>query len=265
MRGRKSGTRVVAVIGGSGFGEKLQGQRREVQTPFGKISVLVSERAGKRIIAIKRHGEGHTTPPHKVNYKGNVWAAKEEGAEAILASTAVGVIRRRMLSRLVHALANENYKPSDLILPKDIVAFQLKYPDGTGPVTYYDDFSDGIHHTDCTRIFSREIERLLLRAARLEGIRLKKGAVLTATYGPRFETPAEIRALGKLGANLIGMTAAFEAILAKELGIPYLPVAIGTNWAADTAGSLSHEEVIEMMGRKGEEVNRLLLKAIEIM
>lgn len=271
--------RTVAVIGGSGFGEKLRGQTKEISTPFGDVSVLISEHAGKRVVAIQRHGKGHTTPPHRVNYRGNIHAAREHGAEAIFASTAVGVIRRTLLRRIVnamsalmdsegkealHALIN-NYSAGDLILPRDFIAFQLKYPEGTGPVTVFDDFSTGNHHTDFTSPFSEELRCILQRAAKLENIQLKTGAILTATYGPRYESPVEIRALRKLGVDLVGMTSVFEAIHAHELGIPYMPVAIGTNLAAGLGKGLSHAEVIEMMGKRGEDVNHLLLRAISIL
>ncbi len=258
----KTAIRTVAVIGGSGFGETLRGTSREVTTPFGKVNVLAGEHAGKRIFAIKRHGKGHTTPPHKVNYKANIWAARDLNADVILASTAVGVIKRTWLNRALHALLNQNYAPGDLVSLKGIIAYHLLYPDGSGPITF---FLDEVKHTDCSEVFSARVNRLIQEAARLEGIALKKGAVLGGTYGPRYETPEEILALRVLGAHIAGMTACFEAILARELGLPYAPVAIGTNWAAGMGGRLSHDEVVEMMGRKGPEVSRLLMKAIEMM
>lgn len=241
----------VVVIGGSGFASKLKGREIEVPTPFGKVNVLLSETGEAKVYAIRRHGANHNTPPHKVNYKAHIALAREVDAKAILASTAVGVINA------------ERYQAEDLILCSDIIGLSVVLQGM--PVTFFDSFADGPHHTDMSHPFSPELNAVLLRAASELSLALKDDAVLTLTYGPRFETKAEIRALKILGADLVGMTAVYEAILALEQGTPYAVVAIGTNLAAGISGKpLSHDEVIEMMSRRGDDVHKLIMKAIEM-
>ncbi|MBS3067370.1 MTAP family purine nucleoside phosphorylase [Candidatus Micrarchaeota archaeon] len=241
----------IVVIGGSGFASKLKGREVEVPTRFGRVAVLLSETSEAKVYAIRRHGANHDTPPHMVNYKAHIALAKEVDAKAILASTAVGVI------------SLDRYSPGDLILCSDILALNVLL--GGKVVTFFDSFADGPHHTDMSHPFTPELNAHLLRAAAELSISLKESAILGATYGPRYETAAEIRALKILGADLVGMTAAFEAILAREQGTPYTAVAIGTNPAAGLTGKpLSHDEVIEMMSRRGDDIHGLLMKAIEI-
>lgn len=241
----------VVVIGGSGFASKLKGREIEVSTPFGKVGVLVSDAGENKIYAIRRHGQEHTIPPHKVNYKAHIAVAKEINAKAIFASSAVGIVN------------SDAYAPGDLILCKDIIGLNLVL--GGMPITFFDSFADGPHHTDVSEIFDSKLNSIVLKAAAELSLSLKEGAVLTLTYGPRFETPAEVRALRIIGADLVGMTAAFEAILAKEQGTPYAVVAIGTNLAAGISGRpLSHDEVLEMMIRRGEDIHKMLIKAIEL-
>ena len=259
----------IVVVGGSGFEDRLKGKQGVVKTPFGRVPVLVSAVGDNTIYAIHRHGKGHNLPPHKVRYHANIDVAREVKAEAILASTAVGVLKPVVKSGggdlVVLARKRYRYIPGDLILGVDILATHL-YLDGK-PVTFYDAF-DGKQsiHADASEIFSTKLRRILLKAASELEIVLKDGAILITTTGPRYETPAEMMAASFNGAHLVGMTTAYEATLALEIGIPYAAVAIGTNWAAGMSNSrLSHDEVIDMMARKGEDVYNLIMKAIEIM
>ncbi len=240
----------VLVIGGSGFASKLQGHGETVHTRFGPVPVLTSRIGDHDVYAIRRHGAEHTVPPHNVNHKAHIDAARELEATAIFASSAVGII--------------DGYAPGQLILCSDALTYHLLL-DGKA-ITYTHSFPDGRpQHRDSSALFSPLLNTLMQDAAADVGVQLRSGAVLALTYGPRFETPADIRALKILGANLAGMTAVYEAILANELGIPYAVLAIGTNWAAGIQpdAKLSHGEVEETMARKGEEVFRLLRKAIE--
>lgn len=247
----------IVVIGGSGFANRLEGKRDRIKTPYGTVPVLVSKIGDHEIIAIKRHadpqtGEGHMIPPHMVRYHAHVNVAKVVGAEAILASSAVGVMDKR------------RYNPGDLILCSDFIGINVTLRGNA--VTFFDDFKDGIHHTPVGEAISSRLNSVLLRAAAELSLTMKEDAVVTLTSGPRYESPAEIRALRILGAHLVGMTAVYEIILAAEQGTPYAVVAIGTNWAAGIGKKpLSHAEVEEMMERKGSDLFALMSKAIQIM
>ncbi len=243
----------VLVIGGSGFSSRLEqvgGKKDRIPTPFGQVDVLISAIAGKEVFAIRRHGEGHSLPPHMVDYQANIHLAKEVGACAILASTAVGTLRPG------------KFMPGDLVLCEDLIGLNLVLRGQ--PVTYFNTFADGPQHTDCTSPFDLRLNSILHDAGTKLGIAIKQDAVITLTYGPRYETRAEVRALATLGADLTGMTVVYEATFALELGVPYAVVAIVTNPGAGLGiKKLDHADVIEMMARKSEDVFSLIQAAIE--
>jgi len=244
----------VVIIGGSGFGERLgmmRAERRMIDTAFGNVPVLVSRHADRDVFAIQRHGKGHTVPPHKVNYRAIIRVAEIVEAKAILASSAVGVIN------------TDCYAPKDLILGAGIMPWHLTI-DG-GPVTFFSGDGQAVH-TDLSEPFSFKLNQLLLRTAEKLGSRLRAGATLVTTQGPRYETVAEIRTFHILGYSLVGMTTAYEAILAAEVGIPYAVVAVGTNPAAGISGKrLSHEEVKKVFKERAEDIFKLFMGAIERM
>lgn len=232
-----------AVMGGSGFYKWIEGNMLEVTTPYGKANVVVSNLDDAKIAFLARHEEKHTAPPHIVNYRANIFALNKLGYKNIFSTSAAGIIC--------------GYKPGELVLVRDFLGFHL------GPITFFDNFSSEIKHVDMSEPYSSELNSLLSRAAELEKIKLKDDGIIAATFGPRFETKTEINAFKKLGANLVSMTNAYEAILANELGMNYATVAIGTNYAAGISKKkLSIEEVFEMMEKKNAELKRLFKRAI---
>ncbi len=238
--------KAIGVIGGTGVYSLVKGGREEeARTPFGVANATVGSVAGRRVVFIPRHGRAHEIAPHKVNYRANLWALKEFGAGAVLTSNAVGVISK--------------YAPGDLVVCKDFIAPWL------GPVTFFDDFSKGSRHTDMSAPYSTRLAAMLASAAKAARLPLKKGGVVTTTFGPRYESPAEISALKKMGASLVSMTSAYEVILANELKMEFASIAVGTNWAAGVARTpLSHEEVLKMMASREDQLKRLFAKAIEL-
>ncbi len=231
---------MIGVIGGSGFYELAKDvKRQKVPTPYGSVFVSVAEIDGKEVAFIPRHGDNHSIPPHKVNYRANVWALEQLGATAAFTTYASGIISK--------------YKPGDLILLEDFISFFAHE-------TFFDSFEDGPHHTDVSEPFSKELMEYAEEAAAIHAIGLKKGGVIATTIGPRFETPAEVKALKKMGANLVCMTAGHEVPLFTEAEIPLVSIAVGTNLAAGLSGHrLTHQEVVDMMIKKREEV-KLILK-----
>ncbi len=219
---------MIGIIGGSGF-YFLKGaeKSRTVKTPYGDAIVQNTKIAGKDVVFIPRHGPEHSLPPHKVNYKANIYALNELGAGAVLGIYASGII--------------SGYKPGDIVLVEDFLGFWT-------PVTFFDDFSGGVKHTDVSRPYSPELQNIILGVAKAGGIQVKKKGVMATMPGPRFETKAEISALKKMGANLVSMTHAYEATLLNELEIPFVAVAAGTNYACGISrAKLSGEEVLGHM------------------
>ena len=244
----------IAIIGGSGVYDPrlLENLREEmIKTPYGNIKVKIGTYKGEEIAFLARHGEKHSVPPHKINYRANVWGLHELGVKRILATSAVGSV-------------NEVMKPGDFVILDQLIDFTKNRT-----YTFYDG-EDALHerkfvaHVDFTDPYCPELRESLIRAARELGFSYHPRGTYAVMEGPRFETRAEIRALKILGADVVGMTQSPEAILARELEMCYASVAIVTNYAAGMSKTkLTHSEVVELMQQKSEELKLLLMKAIE--
>jgi 5'-methylthioadenosine phosphorylase len=234
---------MLGIIGGTGIYSLGKMEREEIRTPYGKVVAYSGKIRGGDALFIPRHGEEHGTPPHRVDYKANIWVMKEKGVEGIVAFYASGVIAK--------------YKPGDLVLLEDFIGFY-------SPVTYYEDFREGIRHADMSEPYSRKLSALVKQRAAEAGVRLRKGGIIATTTGPRFETRAEIRALEGMGANLVNMTSAYEAALAGELGIPLCGIAVATNYAAGIKGKkeLTHQDVLEHMEGANGKVKKVVEAAV---
>ncbi|MDR0703322.1 MAG: S-methyl-5'-thioinosine phosphorylase [Azoarcus sp.] len=227
---------MLAIIGGSGLTQlsSLENVRREVaRTPYGEPSgaLTFGSLHGREVIFLARHGYGHTIPPHRVNYRANLWALKTAGAECIVSVASVGGIR-------------PDCTPGALVVPDQI----LDYTWGRAST-----FSDGIdalvRHVDFTHPYDENIRRRILSAAREVGEAVIDGGVYATTQGPRLETSAEIDRFERDGADVIGMTGMPEAVLARELELPYAAINVVVNYAAGREASMQgiHLEGIEQV------------------
>ncbi|MFN3919509.1 MAG: S-methyl-5'-thioinosine phosphorylase [Methylohalobius sp.] len=221
----------LAVIGGSGLArlEGLEQVRREpVTTPYGAPSApLVCGRMGEtELIFLARHGEGHTIPPHRVNYRANLAALKQVGVTHVIAVAAVGGITPKMV-------------PQTLVVPDQLI----DYTYGRAH-TFFESEDGPVTHVDFTYPYSEPLRRKLLEAASRCGLEAIDGACYGCTQGPRLETAAEIRRLERDGCDLVGMTGMPEAALARELELEYACLAVVANWAAGkTAGIVTMAEI----------------------
>jgi len=240
---------MLGIVGGSGFYflKKNKGKTRNVKTPYGNVEVQVVKIGKKEVAFIPRHGKEHNLPPHKINYRANIYALKELGVTAVFATYAAGLI-------------SKVYRPGDLILIEDFIGLFT-------PMTFYDDFSEGMRHMDFTYPYNKDLQMAVEARAKANKITLKRKGIIATMHGPRFETKAEIKALKKAGANLVSMTHAYEATLIGELEIPFVAIAIGTNYACGiTKDKLSQEEVLEVFEKsKGQVVTLIdeLIKTVE--
>jgi 5'-methylthioinosine phosphorylase len=216
---------MIAVIGGSGLTQlaNLEVTRREVvRTPFGEPSgALTFGRVGcQEVVFLARHGYGHTIPPHRVNYRANLWAlAREAGAEGIVSVASVGGVRADM-------------SPGTLLVPDQIV----DYTWGRAG-TFHEGNGSQVVHIDFTEPYDRDLRRQLLIAAARANEVMVDGGVYATTQGPRLETAAEVNRLERDGADVIGMTGMPEASLARELDVPYAALCVVANWAAGRGSS----------------------------
>ncbi len=230
----------VGVIGGTGFRPGRPVRRRTLHTPYGTVTVDFT-RVGKHEVAfINRHGKGHKLPPHRVNYRAIIWAMKELGVERIIATNSVGIIDA------------DRMKPGDLALPHDFIDFTK-----TRPTTFHE---DKVVHVDMTEPYCLELRNTLIEASQDVDVTVHEKAVYVATEGPRFETPAEIRAYAKLGGDIVGMTGFPEVVLARELEICYASVAVCTNYAA---GLDERRRTVDEVFETVEEVKPKVVELIE--
>ncbi len=234
-----------ALIGGTGV-EKLVLQAKSalaVNTPYGLIRLETGRIGDTEMVFLKRHGENHTTPPHAINYRGNIWALKEIGVQKILATGAVGSIV-------------SEFKIGDIVLVDQFLDFTK-----SRPVTFYEGGERGVLHVDVSEPYCRALRRAMLEAGKELGLRIHDGGVYVCTEGPRFETPAEIRMFRLMGGQVVGMTGVPEVVLARELGMCYASMALVTNQAAGISEQpLTHAEVIATMNMLGEAIAGLVEK-----
>ncbi len=236
------------VIGGSGV-YTLEGVDVEwikVVTPYGEVEVGASEIDGKEVFFMPRHGRNHSFPPHRVNYRGNIWALASLGVKRIVATNACGSL-------------NEEFPPGHLVLPDQFLDFTKARPS-----TFYDE-PGKVAHTDMTVPYCPQIREEVMKAAERIGFKnIHNGGTYVTTEGPRFETSAEIKAYKMLGGDLVGMTSVPEVVLAREAGMCYASISIVTNFAAGISQDiLTHEEVLEMMKEITPIVGKLILETIK--
>lgn len=233
----------VAIIGGTGVAERLPAKDAEsfiVETPFGALHGQAIVHRGLRIGLISRHSAGHKVPPHRVNYRAIAAGLKELQVRGCLSSAAVGSLR-------------PDWSAGVFVAVSDFLDFSNRQ------LTMFD---DQVVHTDFSHPFSETVRAALMTGASELGIPLNSEGVYVCTNGPRYETPHEVRVYRQLGGDVVGMTVATEAILCREVGIPYGCLAIVTNLACGiTDQPLSHEEVTAELDRSGERAVALLLAA----
>lgn len=210
---------VWGIIGGTGLAaiDSLTVEaEQEPVTPWGAASapLRIGRIGGQRVVFLARHGNPHRIPPHKVNYRANIEALRQAGVDRIIAVNAVGAMNGAMA-------------PASLVLPDQLI----DYTWGRAPSFHEDNLEHAVH-VDFTWPYAEWIRDALRRAAESADTSLHDGGVYACTQGPRLETAAEIRRMERDGADIVGMTAMPEAVLAREAGIDYACLALVVNWAA---------------------------------
>lgn len=236
-----------AMIGGTGVYEPGQVGNAEtvpVDTPYGNVSVTIGTYATKKVAFLARHGSTHGTPPHKINYRANIFALKELGVTQILATAAVGSLQLP-------------YAPGELVLADDVIDMTKSRES-----TFFDEGK--VVHIDMSDPYCHRLRSRLRDAANRQSIDIHDGGVYVCTEGPRFETKAEIAWYSKLGGSVVGMTSMPEVALAKEAEMCYAVVCMVTNYAAGMTGqALSHQEVVDTMGQNVHKIRTLFYDFIE--
>lgn len=209
----------LAIIGGTGLYQLAVLQDVEAHQPvthYGAPSgpVRIGTLAGHRVAFLARHGEGHSVPPHQVNYRANLMALKALGAQRVLALNTVGGITARFGPRVLGC-------PDQLI---DYTWGRIS--------TVCEEPGTEVLHVDFGEPYTRSLRDAVIAAAASAGVALVDGGCYGVTQGPRLETRAEIARMERDGCDLVGMTGMPEAGLAREMGLDYACLAIVANWAA---------------------------------
>jgi 5'-methylthioadenosine phosphorylase len=233
----------LAVIGGTGLETLLKtSEQVYVGTPFGLPSaIFICEVDDKRVAFLPRHGPQHSVPPHKINYRANIYALHNLGVQRIISTSAVGAI-------------NLNFLPGDLAIPHDLVDLTR-----SRAFTFYDE--SPVMHVDMSTPFCPETASFLVKAAK-KFPRAWDRSVLACTDGPRYETPAEIEMLRRMGCDIVGMTVSPEAFLARELEMCYAIVCLVTNMAAGIQKRLTTSEVTAMAKEKMPIIQQMIKELI---
>ena len=187
-------------------------------TSYGEASMVpeAAQLDTVELIRIKRHGDPHRFAPHAINYCANLSALAELSVQAIVALNTVGGITAQ-----AHTGA--------LLLPDQIIDYTWGRRQSFSS-------DDAVRHIDFSHPYDADLTQSLAQAGRRAEIDLVRGGVMAVTQGPRLETVAEVRRLAGDGCSVVGMTGMPEAVLARELGIPFAAICLVVNPAAGVAG-----------------------------
>jgi len=231
----------IAIIGGSGvYDPKIFKKEREIKikTPFGFSSapIEIGDFLGKKVAFLARHGKKHEFPPHRVPQRANIFALKKLRVERIIGICAVGSLKKE-------------FKPGDIVICDQFIDFTKKRD-----YTFYD--KEAVH-VSLADPFCSELRDLFFKEAKKLKIPVHQTGNYICIEGPRFSTRAESRFF-KNFADIIGMTLIPEVILARELEICYLSLAMITDYDVYQKRPVSAEEVIRTMKENLEKIKKLL-------
>ncbi|RLE85671.1 MAG: S-methyl-5'-thioadenosine phosphorylase [Thermoprotei archaeon] len=237
----------LGIIGGSGiYDPALLKDVKEVKvyTPYGLPSdlIYVGEIGGKRVAFLPRHGRKHQIPPHRINYRGNVWALKELGVERLISISAVGSLR-------------EEYRPGDFVCLDQFIDMTKNRQ-----YTFYE--GPQVAHVSMADPFCPELREICTVTSREIGINIHEKGTYVCIEGPRFSTRAESVLWKNMGADVIGMTLIPEVVLAREVRMCYLGIAMITDYDVWAEKPVTAHEVEKVMSQNLEKVKRLLLNLI---
>lgn len=241
----------LGVIGGSGFYTFFEdAQRVSVTTPFGDPTddIVIGTVGDRRVAFIARHGQGHRFPPHRVNYRANLWALRSVGVRQVLAPCAVGSLRPEL-------------GPGTIVVPDQVV-------DRTSgrENTVYDVMGDVVHVAFADPFCERG-RAVAIAAATEAGAHVAGSGTLVTVNGPRFSSRAESQWHQAAGWSIVGMTTMPEAGIARELAMCFTTVALVTDHDAGIEGvaAVTHEEVLKVFAGNIERLKSILRAALTSM
>jgi len=243
---------LVGVIGGTGLGEALErrlgeAEYREVETPFGRPSgpILVGRLGGRRVAFLNRHGQGHRLMPSEVPYAANIFALKQLGVRAVVASGAVGSLQ-------------EGIQPGDLVIVDQFIDKTFRRVS-----SFFGGF--GAVHCEMAEPVCGRLRKILIETADGLEVRTHERGTYVCMEGPQFSTRAESLMHRAWGGQLIGMTAMPEAKLAREAQMCYALVALVSDydcWRETSDGKDKQRLLEEILGNL-ERASKNCLRLVE--
>ncbi len=237
----------LGVFGGSGFYSFLDGvTEHAVETPYGDPSdkLAIGEVEGHNVAFLPRHGRRHQYPPHKINYRANLWAMKRLGVTRVIGPCAAGSLQPEA-------------EPGHFVICDQIVDRTSGRPDTfyDGPETTHISFADP---------YCPELRALAVEKAKQLGITVHDGGTMVVIQGPRFSTRAESKWFQQAGWEVINMTGHPEALLARELELCYVNVSLITDYDVGLEGMpgiapVSHAEVVRVFEENNAKLKDLLM------
>jgi 5'-methylthioadenosine phosphorylase len=232
---------MIGIIGGTGVYDPDMLENTEkikMHTPYGTTSdsIIKGFMHDKEVAFLSRHGSNHTIPPHKVNFRANIWALKELGVTRIIATCASGSLQ-------------ENYKPGEIIIPDQFIDF------GKSVQTFYDE--GRFYHVGMAEPFCPELRDLLVRTAKQFGIPYHEKGTYLRIAGPQFSTIAASNMYRKF-ADIIGMTGVPEAILSREKELCFAIIATITDYDVCIGKPTDFEEMKNVMAKNIHNTKKLI-------
>jgi 5'-methylthioadenosine phosphorylase len=238
----------IGVIGGSGFYSLLDDVREiKVDTPYGppSDSFFLAEVGGRRVAFLPRHGRRHTIPPHRINYRANVWGMRSLGVKAVISPCAAGSLQPHV-------------KPGDFVLCDQFVD-RTRGRECTffeGPI---------VSHLSSADIYDPELRRIAAEVIGEHGIPFHERGTIVIIEGPRFSTRAESKWFSDAGWEVISMTQYPEAYLCRELGMAVVNIALITDYDAgviEGTEAVDAQSVLEVFEQNAANIRQVVLEMI---
>jgi 5'-methylthioadenosine phosphorylase len=213
----------------------FEGSIHEVDTPWGGASVSVGSFAGREVVHLSRHGEGHIRLSSHINHRAHIYALRSQGAQAVLGTTACGAVQATVA-------------PGTLIVFDDLHFPSNRLPDGSLCSLFDRPGEPGRGHWIYDRPYAPAMRSALLEGAREAGLVALDGGTYGHVDGPRFNTACEIRQLAAVGVTAVSQTSGPEAVLCGEAELPYASIGFATDYANDVAEPTPIDELVRLMG-----------------
>jgi 5'-methylthioadenosine phosphorylase len=239
----------IGVFGGSGFYSLLEDVREiKVDTPYGppSDSFFLATVGGRKVAFLPRHGRRHTIPPHRINYRANVWAMRSLGVKAVISPFAAGSLALGV-------------KPGDFVVCDQFV----DRTSGQRPHTFYD--GPIVTHLSSAETYDPTLRRLAIDTIRDHGIEVHERGTVVVIEGPRFSTKSESKWFSDAGWEVINMTQYPEAWLCRELGMAVVNIALITDYDAgvhEGTEAVDAMSVLEVFAQNAERIQKVVLDLI---